>query len=139
MKKILNTLTMSEIELKEIRKKMGWTQQKLANELGVNLRTVQKWESGETKIRKSTILNIENLRNKYVKNPQTDTVKTPLTDGLFNYSPMEIMTHIHNNPDRFEDEITHQLYIEGKVKDEVIKELEILKKSMKDKMQQTAK
>ena len=32
-----------EISVKELRKKLGFTQQKLAEELGVTLQTIQNW------------------------------------------------------------------------------------------------
>jgi len=34
-------------KLKELRKKMGWVQEDLAQEIGVCLSTVQRWESRE--------------------------------------------------------------------------------------------
>ena len=32
-------------KVKELRRKMGWTQEDLAREIGVSLSTVQRWES----------------------------------------------------------------------------------------------
>jgi len=34
-------------KLKELRKKMGWVQEDLAQQIGVSLSTVQRWESKE--------------------------------------------------------------------------------------------
>ena len=121
---------MSKINLKEIRKELGLTQQKIANELGVNLRTIQKWEAGEVKMRKSTLLNIEGLRTKFVEN----IGKTPIKDGLFNYTPEDIITHIHKNKQIFEETLMYKLFIEGEIKNEMIIQLEELKKEMKDKL-----
>src|SRR5690606_2316085 len=61
---------MSNIEVKNIREKLGFTQQELANALEVDIRTVQKWESGETKIRKANAFLLNQLlesRNNAVK------------------------------------------------------------------------
>jgi DNA-binding XRE family transcriptional regulator len=38
---------MNSLELKELRKKQGLTQQQLANLIGVSLKTVQNYEKGE--------------------------------------------------------------------------------------------
>jgi len=52
------------LNVKEIRKKLKLTQNKFANLLDVNIRTVQKWESGETKISGVSLLKIQSeLRN----------------------------------------------------------------------------
>jgi putative transcriptional regulator len=36
-------------QLKTLRKMKGWSQEKLARNLGVSLNTVQRWEMGKTK------------------------------------------------------------------------------------------
>lgn len=59
-------LTLNGLELKNFREETGLTQQQLANKLDVNIRTVQKWEGDESKIRKSVVLMIESLRKDYV-------------------------------------------------------------------------
>ncbi len=48
------------LDVKIIRKKLKLTQGKLADLLDVNIRTVQKWESGETKISGVSLLKIQN-------------------------------------------------------------------------------
>jgi transcriptional regulator with XRE-family HTH domain len=46
-------------QLKTLRKTKGWSQEKLARNLGVSLNTVQRWEMGKTK---PSPLAIEKLR-----------------------------------------------------------------------------
>lgn len=46
--------------IKELREKEGISQEKLAKKLGVNLRTLQRWESGETAIRSKNATKIAN-------------------------------------------------------------------------------
>jgi len=41
---------MTPAEIREIRKREGWTQQKLADEIGVTVRTVKHWEAGTRSI-----------------------------------------------------------------------------------------
>lgn len=47
MLKILTSLKMTNLELKEFRKKFGLTQAALAAKLGVDIKTVQNWEAGK--------------------------------------------------------------------------------------------
>ena len=42
---------MTAARLRELRKKRGWTQERLARELGVTLSTIQAWEIGKRTIR----------------------------------------------------------------------------------------
>ncbi len=58
---------MNALDIKNIREKLNLTQEKFAELLDVHLRTVQKWEGGETKIRKSTVFLINNLLEKHTK------------------------------------------------------------------------
>jgi len=58
---------MNSLRLKEIRKNLGLTQSEFANSLDFHLRTVQKWESGETKMRKGNIIAVQNLHDKLLK------------------------------------------------------------------------
>ena len=37
------------IVILELRKKLGWSREKMASELGVSFFTIQKWELGDTK------------------------------------------------------------------------------------------
>ena len=36
-----------EMTVRELRKKLGWTQQKMAHEAGVAIRTITYWDSGK--------------------------------------------------------------------------------------------
>lgn len=65
-------MILSDLELKKIREQLGLTQQELANKLGVNIRTVQKWEAGTSKIRSSTVYMINDLRKIGVNNPKLE-------------------------------------------------------------------
>lgn len=40
---------MSKEEIKQIRKQLGWSQERLARELGLSFSTISRWERGETK------------------------------------------------------------------------------------------
>jgi transcriptional regulator with XRE-family HTH domain len=67
---------MNSLQLKEIRKELGLTQSEFANSLDFHLRTVQKWESGETKMRKGNIIAVKDLYNKTLK------ISTKEAEGL---------------------------------------------------------
>ena len=47
--------------IKNLREKEGISQDQLAKKLGVNLRTLQRWESGETSIRTKNATKIANF------------------------------------------------------------------------------
>jgi transcriptional regulator with XRE-family HTH domain len=40
---------MSREEIKHIRKQLGWSQERLARELGLSFSTISRWERGESK------------------------------------------------------------------------------------------
>jgi putative transcriptional regulator len=42
-------VTMTPFEIKALRQRLGWSQQKFANELKVGLMTVSRWERSKTK------------------------------------------------------------------------------------------
>ncbi|MFL0093634.1 helix-turn-helix transcriptional regulator [Tenacibaculum maritimum] len=58
---------MNNIKIKKIRKELGLTQEEFAKKLGLHYRTIQKWESGETKIRRANTFLIEELYKKHTK------------------------------------------------------------------------
>ncbi len=83
-----NYLFMSDLDIKEIRKKLGVSQTKLAEMLGVHLKTVQNWEAGrvipKTKygILQSLLSNIPqkeiNIEEKEkIQDPQLDETPAP--------------------------------------------------------------
>lgn len=39
---------MSKEEIKQIRKQLGWSQERLARELGLSFSTISRWERGES-------------------------------------------------------------------------------------------
>ena len=49
------------MEVKELRKRQGLTQKQLAEQIGVNIRWVQKLEAGEIKLENITFLNASKL------------------------------------------------------------------------------
>lgn len=51
---------MNARQIKALRRKLGWTQQQLANALGVTSRTVQHWEITGVTARR-TIIALKNL------------------------------------------------------------------------------
>ena len=55
---------MTPDELKETRSRLGLTQTQLAQELGVTLNAVQRWEAGERPIRRVTELALETLERR---------------------------------------------------------------------------
>ncbi|SHJ64425.1 helix-turn-helix domain-containing protein [Aquimarina spongiae] len=65
---------MNNLNLKEIRKKLRFTQAKMAEELGLSLRGYQNWEQGDRKIPKTAIETVNRLldnNKKSYKNTQT--------------------------------------------------------------------
>ena len=52
---------MTSEQLKALRTKLGYSQQKMARELDVNIRTFQRWEYGERKISKFVESHIERV------------------------------------------------------------------------------
>ena len=55
---------MTPDELKEVRSRLGLTQTQLANELGVTLNAVQRWEAGDRPIRRVTELALKTLERR---------------------------------------------------------------------------
>lgn len=54
---------MSDIDfLKQFRAESGLTQHELAQKVGVYVRTVRRWEAGDSKIPKATILFLKSLK-----------------------------------------------------------------------------
>ena len=53
------------IELKNLRKKMKWSQEKLARELGVSYQTVHRWEKGTSEPSQLAMEKIQFLLKKH--------------------------------------------------------------------------
>lgn len=51
--------------LKRLRKRLGWTQARLAAEMGVHRMTIQKWESGQRTMSKSHEILFKVLVDRY--------------------------------------------------------------------------
>ena len=80
---------MNALEIKEIREDLGMTQAQFASVLEVNPRTVQKWEAGETKIRKGTAFLINDMKKRRVPN---DGVKQKDHSAIpVDFSEMNVM------------------------------------------------
>jgi DNA-binding transcriptional regulator YiaG len=47
---------MTPAEIRETRKRKGWSQQAMADALGVSVRTVKHWEAGSRNMSKSTAI-----------------------------------------------------------------------------------
>ena len=54
---------MTPKEFREARHSLGLSQAKIAGELGVNVRTIKRWEAGDTNIPKTVELAIRTLIN----------------------------------------------------------------------------
>lgn len=75
---------MNSLKIKKIRKKFGLTQSDFAKKLGINIRTVQKWEAGDT-IPESKCLLIDNkfpLEENTVLEPEAQYIITDKTQLL---------------------------------------------------------
>jgi DNA-binding transcriptional regulator YiaG len=55
---------MNSIEIKEIRKKLGLSQEALAHVLGVSFQTINRWESGAFKPSRLALEKIKQLEEK---------------------------------------------------------------------------
>mgnify|MGYP000231582824 FL=1 len=68
---------MSNLEIKEIRKKLKLSQTDLAKMLGVSLRTIQNWEAGETipKTKHEILRNILSNKNEPLTEKENDIIE----------------------------------------------------------------
>ena len=74
---------MSTINIKELRKKVGVSQEKFAEMLGVHLRTVQNWEKGGV-IPDSKYTILRKIETEDINSPEMlkNTLQTPSIDSL---------------------------------------------------------
>ena len=70
------------LDVKAFRKKMSLTQGELSKKLDVNIRTVQKWESGETKMSGDAVLKIQEINNEFEGVKKEDLKNTVITKEL---------------------------------------------------------
>ena len=123
-----NELIINGLELKEFRKTYNFTQQKLAEELGMNIRTLQKIEETGREIRKPIQLSLEYIRLKIVDG------LSELSKGIQikTSSPREIITYIYNNRNVFRKEIMYKMLIEAEKTFFHVLELEEKKQQLLD-------
>lgn len=57
-------------QLKQLRKRKGWSQEELARNLGVSLNTVQRWEMGKNKPSNLAIEKIQGLLKEVAEKAQ---------------------------------------------------------------------
>lgn len=63
---------MDSTQIKEARKMLGLTQTEFGEQIGVKLRTVQSWESGDRNISHSALIVLEDILEKYAQGTQSD-------------------------------------------------------------------
>lgn len=117
-------LEINNLDIKKIRKSLGYTQSEFANELDVSLRTVQKWESGESIVRKSNAIVISNMYKMHIdsKNSSNDNYevnKLFLDDTIFeDETKMALFIRfLIRNHDKIKKDDIGALYIK-KIEDE---------------------
>lgn len=49
-------------EIRELRKQLGWTGQRFAEEIGVSISTVSRWENGRSKPSRLAVEKMEKIR-----------------------------------------------------------------------------
>jgi transcriptional regulator with XRE-family HTH domain len=79
---------MNDLDVREIRLKLGVSQEKLAEMLDVSLRTVQNWEANETSV---SFKNCTKLRNLIASSSQETTQETPQKSEEKNSESKEII------------------------------------------------
>ncbi len=80
----LNGDTMTKQEIKQIRQRLGWSQERLARELGLSFSTISRWERGGSKPSPAT----QRLLNDLVQSIQPET--RSLTHGLLSADRIDI-------------------------------------------------
>ena len=108
-------MILNNLDVKKIREELSYTQQEIADELKVNVRTVQKWESGEVKIRKSTELAINNLRLKGVERVNVLNEELFLEKDGVKLSGDEIAIFVAKNEEYFMGKIIFSNIVEKRV------------------------
>lgn len=55
------------MDIKILREQLNWTQEKLAQELGVSVMTIRRWESGKHEPSRLALREVERLKESYQK------------------------------------------------------------------------
>ncbi len=115
---------MNNLDIKEIRKKLNLSQKDFGKMLGVSLRSVQNWESGDRNISETAkILLLYILKYEHSSDLHNLIIeKKP--------SVKEVVDYIYENLEEFRNDIAYKLFIETEVSDKIIEKLktEILSK-----------
>lgn len=61
-------------QLKALRRAKGWTQEELAGQLGVALRTLQRWEGGKTQPSDMSLRFLRNLEERVGRRPSEEEI-----------------------------------------------------------------
>ena len=76
---------MNNTEIRELRKRLGWTQEKLGDYIGVHNSTISRWENGKRKPRKKSAYELGDLEwyyeRTYAFNPKPSLL-TRIKDWL---------------------------------------------------------
>lgn len=112
---------MNALEFKEIRKSLGFTQEKMANALGVDRRTIINYEQGsvipESKVKLIHLLTGQSEKVEFVENKVSGDV--PLGESLI--SEKNIPAFIVENESRLMESKTFKLWLTTKIQEGVIK------------------
>lgn len=128
---ITNTLIMNGLETKEVREKLGLSQERFAKLLGVTTRTVQNWESGGTipQTKQAILHEIAVNPQLYIGGEQSNINGTNTTTNnnhtINNYGECDTDNGI---VDKLIDEIAEQRKLVAKSQEQIDRLLRIIEK-----------